>query len=157
MREQIYSLIKGNEIFNIIFVFDFFKMIIFTLISCFYLYKLGLFKREKIGYRKKNKIIIHSIYMGFFLWLMLLSMLISSIKRSIRLINLYKDLKEMVLVETTGIVADKNAYDRGGNAYIIDNTTYYMTLDFGRMERGKEYRYKYLKNSKYIISFEEDK
>ena len=93
--------------------------------------------------------------MGFFLWLMLLSMFISSIKRSIRLLNLYKDLKEMVLVETTGTVVDKYFYDRGGNAYVIDNTTYYMTLDFGRMERGKEYRYKYLKNSKYIISFEE--
>ena len=61
----------------------------------------------------------------------------------------------MVLVETTGIVSDKNAYGRGVYAYVIDNVTYYITLDFGEMERGKEYRYKYLKNSKYIISFEE--
>jgi hypothetical protein len=76
------------------------------------------------------------------------------IKHLKRTVDLKKDLKEMSVIKSIGIVDKMYSYEKGVNAVVIGNTHYYVAPNIGNMKENMDFEYEYLKNSHYIISFE---
>ena len=152
MKEDINFLIERNSILNTNFFCDIVVVIALIIVAC-----ICVVRRQKLKereYIKKIRLTMSFLFSTGMSAILCLSIIMPMIKHLKRTVDLKKDLKEMSVIKSIGIVDKMYSYEKGVNAVVIGNTHYYVAPNIGNMKENMEFEYEYLKNSHYIISFE---
>ena len=127
MKEDINFLIERNSILNTNFFCDIVVVIALIIVAC-----ICVVRRQKLKereYIKKIRLTMSFLFSIGISAIICLSIIMPMIKHLKRTVDLKKDLKEMSVIKSIGIVDKMYSYERGVNAVVIGKKIWSLNMN----------------------------